>query len=618
MKGLSKAHAREVEENRHYMKTIAEVLLLTAKNKIAQREHRCNSDDLNHGNVREILYLIAKKDRIVEKKLNGPRNARYLHPSIQNELLAVMASLVREEIADSLKDSPFSILADETKDRSKAEQLSVVVRYFYDQAVHERFLKFYKADSLDAASLTDYIFDVLSSLGIDKNECVGQAYDGAAVMSGRINGVQARIQRKVPTALYVHCMNHRLNLAVVDTVKNVAEAAEFFAKLEKLYVFSSTSVVHSVFERVQKEMSTKPVIKLKQLSDTRWTCQYAACKAVLQTLEPLLETLKLLSDGKNTERRIEANSILNFIDFNFLLSLVLFENILKRTQTLSNMLQAKDLDLASAVFLVRTVIEELEQVRNGDSTPTGSVQSSAIEKVWVDAINLCIKCGIETPDSGGDKPPRKRRDCRPPLKLRDSLIMETVGQRTQLCKKEDFIQHFVYVVLDNIISELKSRFSRDSLVVMEGIQALNPKADCFLNFQKLTSMAKFYGCNLEYLETELKQALVTLKRKEESEGINVNTVLEFTNFLQPYAVPFFELYRLCKIACVLPVSSASCERSFSALKLIKSYLRTTMTEERLSDLATLAIEFRLANKINMDQVIDRFASMHKNSRINLY
>uniref|UniRef100_A0A8C5ME33 TTF-type domain-containing protein n=1 Tax=Leptobrachium leishanense TaxID=445787 RepID=A0A8C5ME33_9ANUR len=305
MKGLSKAHAREVEENRHYIKTIAEVLLLTAKNKIAQREHRCNSDDLNHGNVREILYLIAKKDRIVEKKLNGPRNARYLHPSIQNELLAVMASLVREEIADSLKDSPFSILADETKDRSKAEQLSVVVRYFYDQAVHERFLKFYKADSLDAASLTDYIFDVLSSLGIDKNECVGQAYDGAAVMSGRINGVQARIQRKVPTALYVHCMNHRLNLAVVDTVKNVAEAAEFFAKLEKLYVFSSTSVVHSVFERVQKEMSTKPVIKLKQLSDTRWTCQYAACKAVLQTLEPLLETLKLLSDGKNTERRIE-------------------------------------------------------------------------------------------------------------------------------------------------------------------------------------------------------------------------------------------------------------------------------------------------------------------------
>ncbi|XP_069461338.1 zinc finger MYM-type protein 1-like [Ambystoma mexicanum] len=609
MKGLSDAYTREVIGKRHYIKTITQVLLLTGKTKLAQREHRCSFDDINHGNVREILFLLAERDSI-GKKLNGPRNARYLHPSIQRELLSIMAALLRECIPESPKGSPFSILADETKALSKTEQLFVVVKYFHNNSVHERFLKFYKADSLDAESLTCYIFNVLSSLGIDTNECVGQGYDGASVMSGQLNGVQAQVQKEVPSALHVNCMNHRLNLVIVDTVKNVHTATEFFVKLEKLYVFCSTSVVHSVFVSVQTEMS-KQVIRLKHLSDTRWTCQYSAYKAVLHTLEPLLEILTLVAEGTHAERAIEANGVRQFIDFSFILALVLFENILKRTETLSNMLQQADLDLASAVVLVRTVIEELEEVRNQDMDAT-------IQNLWDEALQLSSKCGIAAYTNDEAEPPRKKRDCRLPFHLRNSAIMETVGQRQRLRTKDDFTKHFVYVVLDRIISKIKSRFSKDSLLIMEGIQALNPRSDSFLSFLKLSQMATFYSCDLDNFQTELKQALVTLARKKASNAIKVNTILEFTNFLDPYAVPLFELYRLCKIACVLPVSSASCERSFSVLQLIKSYLRTTMTEERLSDLATLSIESRLAGQINMDIVIDRFASIHRNSRLNLY
>ncbi|CAH1109810.1 unnamed protein product [Psylliodes chrysocephalus] len=47
----------------------------------------------------------------------------------------------------------------------------------------------------------------------------------------------------------------------------------------------------------------------------------------------------------------------------------------------------------------------------------------------------------------------------------------------------------------------------------------------------------------------------------------------------------------------LPVSSASAERSFSKLKLIKTYLRSTMSAIRLSDLAILGIEHDRAQKL---------------------
>ena len=55
------------------------------------------------------------------------------------------------------------------------------------------------------------------------------------------------------------------------------------------------------------------------------------------------------------------------------------------------------------------------------------------------------------------------------------------------------------------------------------------------------------------------------------------------------------------------MSVASCERSFSKLKLIKSYLRSTMGQSRLSDLAILSIESDTVKDIDFDEVIDRFA-----------
>ena len=48
--------------------------------------------------------------------------------------------------------------------------------------------------------------------------------------------------------------------------------------------------------------------------------------------------------------------------------------------------------------------------------------------------------------------------------------------------------------------------------------------------------------------------------------------------------------------------------SFSKLKIVKNYLRSTMTQERLSDLALLSIEHDICEKIDYAKVIDEFAA----------
>ena len=57
----------------------------------------------------------------------------------------------------------------------------------------------------------------------------------------------------------------------------------------------------------------------------------------------------------------------------------------------------------------------------------------------------------------------------------------------------------------------------------------------------------------------------------------------------------------------MPVSVANGERSFSKLKLIKSYLRSTMAQERLCGLSMISIEHELSASLDYSQLIDVFA-----------
>ena len=174
---------------------------------------------------------MAKHDPIVQRKLTqGPRNATYTSGDIQNDMLDTMAEIVRNKITTSVKNAGiYSIMADETRDYSKKEQLSIVVRYVDVESanVYEHFLAFTEATSLNAESLCTYILNTLDTFKLDSAGIVSQGYDGASVMSGHCLGVQQRIKQVAPQAVYVHCHAHCLNLALVDTVKGYKKLLNF-------------------------------------------------------------------------------------------------------------------------------------------------------------------------------------------------------------------------------------------------------------------------------------------------------------------------------------------------------------------------------------------------------
>jgi hypothetical protein len=89
------------------------------------------------------------------------------------------------------------------------------------------------------------------------------------------------------------------------------------------------------------------------------------------------------------------------------------------------------------------------------------------------------------------------------------------------------------------------------------------------------------------------------------------TPLEPCQLIQDYALSgcYPDIEIALHIYLTLPVTVVSCERSFSKLKIIKNYLRSSMAQDRLSNLSIVPIEYDIAKTINFDYVIDEFPSV---------
>jgi len=87
-----------------------------------------------------------------------------------------------------------------------------------DGVIKERALGVFAMHDVTAEALFNFILAKMKTLGLEAMNCVGQCYNGANVMSGTANGVQARIRNEVPHALYMHCYAHRMNLVLVQFI----------------------------------------------------------------------------------------------------------------------------------------------------------------------------------------------------------------------------------------------------------------------------------------------------------------------------------------------------------------------------------------------------------------
>jgi hypothetical protein len=165
-------------------------------------------------------------------------------------------------------------------------------------------------------------------------------------------------------------------------------------------------------------------------------------------------------------------------------------------------------------------------------------------------------------------------------------------------------------MLDMASSSLKNRF--EDLQVFNGIfgPLLNSASLKSLDHIKLqdycTMLAKTFSVDdsFDFEENNLTSELRILQMTLPDRSMSVMEIFEFVRRMD-CSPNMFVAYR---ILFTIPITVASAERSFSKLKLLKNYLRFTMSQERLNGLATLCIEKKLLDDVNIEAIIDDFVS----------
>ena len=119
----------------------------------------------------------------------------------------------------------------------------------------------------------------------------------------------------------------------------------------------------------------------------------------------------------------------------------------------------------------------------------------------------------------------------------------------------------------------------------------------------------------EDLTTKFLEQILAFRACLKTQILNVKSIRQLADLLivknQCISSNFAEVCSAFLIFLTLPVTVASAEGSFSKLKLIKSYLRSTMSQERLSGLAIISIENARATKLELKGQIKEFFFLKK-------
>ena len=182
--------------------------------------------------------------------------------------------------------------------------------------------------------------------------------------------------------------------------------------------------------------------------------------------------------------------------------------------------------------------------------------------------------------------------------------------------KERFKIHVFYMILDSVIGGITERFRILSNIYNKFafLWTYTTMTDSSLSTAS-TQLADEYSDDLkaQKLSEEMSSLKMIHKQNFGKDALDPLQLLNKICSLQLNEI-FPELVIALKIFLTIPVSIASGERSFSKLSLIKNYNRSTMSQDRLNDLSTLNMNYKIARQMDFTDVIKDFA--HKQAKRN--
>ncbi|KAK9061091.1 hypothetical protein SSX86_018271 [Deinandra increscens subsp. villosa] len=591
------AYAQYMKEKDYWKQVMLRIIALIkylAKHNLAFRGKKEKLNEKGNGNFMGLIEMLGEFDPIMKEHVrrvtHDELRVHYLGHNIQNELIILLADEVKLKIIKKIKQAKYySIILDCTPDKSHQEQMTLIVRYVDFNSnpikVEESFLGFLVVKNTTGKGLFDVTLEELKSLGLDIDDIRGQGYDNGSNMKGIHQGVQRRFLDINPRAFYTACGCHSLNLTLCDMAKSSIKSKNFFGTIQKIYTIFANST-----KRWQILKDNVHGLTLKSLSTTRWESRVESVKPIRFQLADIREAV--LQVGENDDDPFiqgVATTLgeTDLGDFSFLVSIVIWYELLLKVNIVSKKLQSKDMILDVAIEEVDKLIEFFKEFRE-----------VGFAKSINEAKEIAIELGVDPVF------PQKRR-----IRRKKQFDESSSEPETLLSPEENFKVNWFLVLVDQAIVSLETRFEQYKeyekifgFLVPKKLRELEEKdlKSCCNRLQDALKYGEESDIDADELFLELKTFETFLPRCIMS-PFDALAHLQRDSFF-PNAIIAY------KVMLTVPVTVASAERSFSKLKLLKTYLRSTMTQERLNGLAILSIENNILENVNYEELIEKFAT----------
>ncbi|XP_059658399.1 uncharacterized protein LOC132304681 [Cornus florida] len=570
--------SEQVSNNRLRLKVTIDAVQWLTYQACAFRGHDESFQSSNRDNFIEMVKAFASYNDDVARIVleNAPKNAKYTSPQIQKEILHIVSRKVRSKIREDNGDAKFCILVDEARDEFKREQMALVLRYVdKDGFLQERFFDLVHVKDTTSLNLKKDLCAVLSYYNLDVHNLRGQGYDGASNMRGEWNGLQSLFLNDCPYAYYVHCLAHRLQLALVAASREVIGVYQFFSNLNFIINNIGASCKRTDELHSAQVMEIAHLIYLDELETSR-----GANQIVLNNL---------IEDGCNYKIRGDADTAFNTLrSFQFVFILHLIKDITGITNILCQALQQKDEDIVNAMQLVSSTKQIIMILRENDWNKLFDIVKS-----------FCECHNIDVPDLSVPYTKKIKGQSRHP---QENITLE-----------HHYRIDIFYGTIDSQLQELNNRFSEKAMKLVTLSSALDPRDGYkFFNVEDICTLVDEFYLQ-DFTDQERIMLTFQLQHYEVEMPVhsylkNMSTISELCRGLveTKKSKIYFLIDGLIRLVLTLPISTATTERAFSTMKLVKTQLRNRMEDEFLADYLSVSIEKEIAQTFSTDSIMYHF------------
>ena len=235
------------------------------------------------------------------------KNAMYTSRIAVTEFIEALGTWVEESLLKHLHQVPFySIMADECTDffLTTVEELSLFCRWIENGEPTEHFIDLLSMKRTDAESIYSALVECFKSKNIQLSNLIGMGFDGAATFSGKKSGVQARMKKHSPHALFVHCHCHQLQLACLQAANGIAGIEHVYVTLTTLWKFLYFSLKRAQSLKEVQNVFDFPELKIVKPSDTRWLAHVRCMREVKASYTVQLLLLSTIFIANHTNQRL--------------------------------------------------------------------------------------------------------------------------------------------------------------------------------------------------------------------------------------------------------------------------------------------------------------------------